>query len=69
MSIPTLYLLKTNLLIFILPIAQQNFLFLDFNFKNLKNVEKKVSFAINLIFLLKSFDVLTEYFLIQFLFI
>ncbi len=45
LSIPTLYLLQTNLLLFILPIAQQSFLFLDFNFKNLKNVEKKVSFC------------------------
>jgi hypothetical protein len=39
--IPNIYLLENNLILFILPIAQQSYLFLDFNFKNLKNVEKK----------------------------
>ncbi len=70
LSIPTLYLLQTNLLLFILPIAQQNFLFLDFNFKNLNNIEKKVSFCYWILYLfLRLFTIMTQYFLIQFLFI
>ncbi len=51
--IPNIYLLENNLILFILPIAQQSYLFLDFNFKNLKNVEKKVSILINVLCFLK----------------
>jgi hypothetical protein len=47
--IPNIYLLKTSLILFTLPIALQSYLFLDFNFKNLKNVEKKVSILFNVL--------------------